>query len=144
MDDGPEERALGLEADRTLAFPSQPLLAFCFLISKSRHSNTGGRAKMGFSLYIDSKSSVVAAWSTELRRILRFSPGSQEAQRSISDVGYGRHESERHGVGRLSEMIHEGASGYMSTRGCVAVPGRKAMAGWVSGSPEFRGRALLP
>lgn len=89
MDDGPEERALGLEADRTLAFPSQPLLAFCFLISKSGHLNMGGLAKIGFSLYIDSKSSVVAAWSTELRRILRFSPGSQEAQRSIVVLAMG-------------------------------------------------------
>lgn len=39
-DDGPEDRALGSEVDGSLAFPSQLLLAFCFLTSTSGHSNT--------------------------------------------------------------------------------------------------------
>lgn len=71
-------------------------------------------AKIGFFFYVGPKSSVVAAWSIELRRILRFSRGLQERKHSgqlamsamglAGAGGWGPGESECQGVGRLSEM----------------------------------------
>lgn len=65
-------------------------------------------AEIGF-FYVDPKSSVVAAWSIELRRILRFSRGLQgrkhSGQLAMSAMGL----AGGGGRGRVSAKVWEGS-----------------------------------